>query len=262
MLKREMKVNFKSFIIWTLIIVCTFIIAFSIYPSIVKNNASFDELLSTMPKEMLAMFNMDVVNINTVTGWLATEGYMMLTLLGGCYAAILGSTIVLKEEDEKTIEFLYAKPITRNKILSNKILISLFYLTLFNVVISITTFIGCNLSNDFYFIKWLLLSLCPILIHYIFFFTSLLISMFFSKTRKSMMISLGTVFIAYVLSVLGAMSNKIEFLKYISPFEYINSRQIMIDERVNVIYLLVSFGIIIISLISSYHLYNKKEFNI
>ena len=262
MLKREFKINLKSFIIWTSIIVLTFVIAFSIYPSIIQNNASFDELLNTMPKEMLAIFNMDVININTVMGWLATEGYMMVTLLGGCYAAILGSTIALKEEDEKTIEFLYAKPITRKKILSNKILVGLFYLTMFNVVISLTTLIGCVASNDFHFMKWLLLSICPLLIHYIFFFATLLISMFFDKTRKSMMTSLGVVFISYVISVLATMSEKIEFLKYFSPFEYVNSREIMLNETMKPLYILISFVIITITIISSYRLYNKKEFNV
>lgn len=262
MLKRELKINFKSFLIWSLIIILTFVVAFSIYPSIIENNASFDELLKNMPKEMLAIFNMDVVNINTVTGWLATEGYMMVTLLGGCYAAILGSTIVLKEEDEKTIEFLYAKPITRKKILTNKILVGLFYLTMFNVVISLTTLIGCAASNDFYFMKWLLLSLCPLLLHYLFFFVTLLLSMFFSKTRKSMIISLGVVFISYVISALATMSEKISFLKYLSPFEYINSREIMLNETIKPIYMLISIIIILISLIGAYRFYNKKEFNV
>lgn len=43
-----------------------------------------------------------------------------ITLFASIYAMLLGAGILSKEEDEKTIDFLLAKPVTRSAILSQK----------------------------------------------------------------------------------------------------------------------------------------------
>lgn len=260
MLKRELKINFKSFIIWSSIIILMFATVFAIYPSIVSNGDMIDQLMATMPKELLSVFNMDVVSLNKVSGWIATEGYMMITLLGGCYAAILGSNLLTKEEDDKTIEFLYSKPISRGKIYFTKILTGIMYIFLFNICISLTNLLGLLLCNDFDLTKWLLLSLLPILLHLFILFLSLLISNFYNKTRKSMSVCLGMVFLFYMINVISALSDKISFLKYITPFTYVDSSTIMKDSSANPLYLLICSGLTIIFGIVSYKIYRDKEF--
>ena len=50
MLKRELKVNFKSFIIWLLVLISLFLVIFLIYPSIVNGDTmkSLDELMKIL----------------------------------------------------------------------------------------------------------------------------------------------------------------------------------------------------------------------
>ena len=61
MLRRELKINFKSFLIWTTILVVLFLAVFSIYPSIISsdNIQMIDEMIKMFPEEMLKAFNMD-----------------------------------------------------------------------------------------------------------------------------------------------------------------------------------------------------------
>jgi ABC-2 type transport system permease protein len=108
----------------------------------------------------------------------------MLTILGGCYFAIMGSTILLKEEDEGSIAFLYSKPINRNQILTSKLLMGFTYIILFNLVVATTTFIGLTLSNDFDFIKWALISIAPFFLHLFSLPITLLVSMYYRKKKK------------------------------------------------------------------------------
>ena len=132
MFKREFKINFKSLLLWTVILLAMYILIFAIYPSLINEETkeSLNLMMESMPQEMLSAFNMDIVGIESAFGWFKTEGYVFLTLIGGLYAAILGSTILLKEESDKTIEYLNSVPVTRKNIVLNKILCGLFYIIL------------------------------------------------------------------------------------------------------------------------------------
>ena len=79
-------------------------------------------------EELLKAFNMDISSMDTAFGWLKTEGFIFILLLTGIYSAILGSNIVLKEENDKTIEYLNSLPIKRSTILKDKIISSIIYI--------------------------------------------------------------------------------------------------------------------------------------
>ena len=259
MFKREFQINLKSLIIWTFIIVFVFIIAFLIYPSLIQDTVNLEELVNTMPKEMLQIFNMDIISLNSVSGWILTEGYLFINLLGSCFFAILGGTILLKEQSDGTIDFLFAKPIQKSKIVTSKLLTGIIYILIFNTVISLTNLIGLNLSNDFDFTHWILISVAPIFIHLFFFVLAMFVSNFFKKTNKSLTFNIGLVLGTYLIGVISLMSEKLEFLKYLSPFEYINSKTIVIDNCLNIVNLVLLTLYIVIFLIGLYRTYNKKE---
>ena len=108
MFKREMNVNLKSFIIWLSILIGMFFVVFLIYPYIINSDSikMMDEMVGIFPEEVLKAFNMDLTSIDTAFGWLKTEGFIFVLLLTGVYSSILGSNIVLKEESDKTIEYI------------------------------------------------------------------------------------------------------------------------------------------------------------
>ena len=55
MFKRELKINLKSFTIWTCILITLFLVVFLIYPSIInsENMEMIDEMVKVFPEEML-----------------------------------------------------------------------------------------------------------------------------------------------------------------------------------------------------------------
>ncbi|MDD3187182.1 MAG: ABC transporter permease subunit [Bacilli bacterium] len=259
MIKKELYGNFKGFTVWTFIMIVLFATVFLMYPSIAKDTDMIDQLIATMDEKMLAVFNMDVIGFETVFGWIATEGYLMLLIAGSCYFAMLGSSIVLKEENDKTIEFLYAKPVTKYKILFSKMLAGLLFVIGFDLMIGFTSFVGLSLSNDFVFNKWILITTLPMMGHLFFFLLSILISMFFTKTSKSSAICLGVVFIFYFISLISTLVDKISCIKFLTPFYYVEARDIITKGNIdifNILIMLVSY-IVIIAL--SFRLYNKKE---
>lgn len=261
MFKRELKINLKSFIIWTSILIGLFLVVFLIYPSIINsaNMEMIDEMMKIFPEEMLKAFNMDISTIDSAFGWLKTEGFVFVLLITGVYSGILGSNILLKEESDKTIEYLNSVPVTRKNIVLNKILCGLFYIILMIVIIGIFNFIGLSLSGEFDRKSYILLSITPLFSSIVIFAICLFLSTFTHKTKKTLGISLGIVFVSYFLNVISEIGESTEFLKYISIFTLADIRNVILNVSINPILVVLSTGITIVFMILTMIHYEKKE---
>lgn len=261
MFKREMKVNFKSFLIWLLLLIGIFTISFSIYPSIINsdNIKMMDEMMEMFPAEVLKALNMDISSIDSVFGWLKSEGFVFALLLIGCYSGILGSNILLKEESDKTIEYLNSVPVTRKNIVINKILCGLLYIILMIAIIGIFNFIGLSLSGEFDKKSYILLSITPLFTSIVIFAICLFLSTFTHKTKKTLGISLGIVFASYFLNIISEMGESTEFLKYISIFTLADIRNVIVNVSINPLMIALAIVITAIFMILTITHYERKE---
>ena len=262
MLLRELKINLKTLILYTVILSVTFSFIFLIYPSIITDEAKImlDEMVKTMPAEMMASFNMDIIGLDDAYGWFKTEGYVFLVLIGAVYSAMLGSTILIKEENDKTIEFLYSKPINRSQILTSKILCGIINIFVFTLVVTFFNYLTLKTSESFELKEFFMISVPAILIYYLFFFTMLFVSTLFKKTKKSMSAGIAFVFISYGMQLIGGISKDIEILKEISYFEFASARYIILNEALDFKYIIAGIFSIVIFILLTYYRYNKKEF--
>lgn len=261
MFKREMKINLKSFIIWTSILIGLFLVVFLMYPSIIDsgNMQMMDEMMAMFPKEVLKAFNMDISTIDTAFGWLKTEGFVFVLLITGVYSGILGSNILLKEESDKTIEYLNSVPVSRKKIVINKIICGILYIVLMVVILGIFNYIGLSLSGDFDRKSYLLLSITPIFSSIVIFAICLFLSTFTHKTKKTLGISLGIVFASYFLKIISEMGESTEFLKYISVFTLADIRDVIVNVSINPLMVVLSVGIVAVLIIFTMIHYERKE---
>lgn len=261
MYKREMKVYLKSFLIWTIITMVMYVCVFAIYPSIMNNSSKemIDEILKMYPPDVLKAFNMDIVSIDTAFGWLKTEGFIFILLITGAFAGTLGSNILVKEESEKTIEYLNSLPVKRNKIVTSKLMSALTYIVAMIACFGLFNFIGLSLSCDFDKKQYVLLSITPLFSSIVIFALCLFISTFTHKTKKMRGISLGIVFGSYIIQTIAGLSDKVENLKYLSAFTLADTRNVINDERINPIIVLVTVALFAIFTVLTYIRYNKKE---
>lgn len=261
MFKRELKINLKSFIIWTSILIGLFLVVFLVYPSIMSNEnvEMIDEMMKMFPEEMLKAFNMDISSIESSFGWLKTEGFVFVLLITGIYSGILGSSILLKEESDKTIEYLNSLPLTRKSIVLNKVACGFLYIVLMILIVGIFNFIGLSLSGNFDRKLYILLSITPIFSSMVIFAVCLFLSTFTHKTKKTIGISLGMVFISYFLNIISEMGESAEFLKYISIFTLSDIRNVIVNVSINPLMVILSISITFIFVILTTIRYNKKE---
>lgn len=261
MLKRELKINFKSFIIWTLVLLILFLVVYLMYPYIIAsdNIKMMDEMMKMFPPEMLKAFNMDIASMDSAFGWLKTEGFVMVLLIIGVYSSIIGSNILLKEENDKTIEYLNTLPIKRRHILLEKVICAIIYIVSMVLIIGIFNYVGLELSGDFDRKQYLLLSITPLLSALPLFSISLFISTFNKKTKKTIGISLGISLVSYFLQILSEMNEVAEFFKYFTVYTLSDVRNVIIDISINPIMIILSLLITIIFIILSFIKYEKKE---
>ena len=261
MLKREWKVNFRGFVIWTSILVILFGAVFLIYPSIITsdNMESLNEMLKVFPEDLLRAFNMDISSIDSAFGWIKTEGFVFVLLITGIYSGILGSGILLKEENDKTIEYLNSLPVKRTQIVMNKVAVGLVYIFLMIIVLGVFNYVGLTWSGDFDKKSYLLLSITPIFSSIVIFSFCLFLSTFTHKTKNTIGISLGIVFVSYFLNVISELSKETEVLKYISFFTLADIRNVIVDVKINPYLVIVAFGLAILFIGLTVVRYNKKE---
>lgn len=261
MLKRELKVNLKSFLIWTSILIVMFLVVFLVYPYIITDDSlnSLDKMMKVFPKELLKAFNMDITSINTVYGWLKSEGFMFVLIIVGIYSSIMGSNIVLKEESDKTIEYLNSLPIKRSKIVLDKVLVALFYIILMVLIVGIFNYLGLYLSGDFNRKEYLMLSVTPLLCGMPLFAINLFLSTFRHKTKKTIGISLGMVFFFYFLQIVSELGGKTKVLRYFTIYTLADTRNIVAKNVFNPWMIIISLTITIVFIVCSFIRYEKKE---
>ena len=261
MFKRELKVNLKSFLIWTIVLIGLYLVIYLVYPSVIGegNMDKVEDFVKAFPEDMLKAFNMDISGIDTVYGWLRSEGFVFIYLLIGIYSCTMGSGILLKEESEKTIEYLNSLPITRTQIVLQKIAASVFYIAGIILCLGIFNYIAMEMSGDFEKKQLIFLSITPLFPSLVLFALGLFISTFSHKTKKMLSISIGLVFAAYIMNVISEMGKGVDFLRYISPFTLADSRNVVLDSKLNPVMIILTVLITSVFSVLALVRYRKKE---
>ncbi|MFP4479191.1 MAG: ABC transporter permease subunit [Candidatus Izemoplasmatales bacterium] len=262
--KTEFIRQLSSLILWSGIICGLSILMLSMYPAFKDSFSELEAMLDAFPPAMLEVFGLGEggLDISTPYGWYGMEGYLFMVLIGGSYAGILGSTILSQEEDDQTIEFLLSKPISRNKILLGKALVILTNLLILNTLLFVTLVIVFSIIGEVIWLTTLLIVLGAFILQMIFASVSFAISVFVTKSRKVMSVSLGLVIGLFFLDIIAGLTDSLEFLKYLTPYEYVEAVSIINDQTIDLLYLFISIAIIFISGFVTWFFYNRKDITI
>ncbi|MTI47522.1 ABC transporter permease subunit [Sporosalibacterium faouarense] len=261
---REINKNKKSLMIWTAIIVTLVVMVMAFYPTISAETETYERMLESMPKGFTAAFGVGSLSMGNIFGYYAIEGYLMITLLGSIYAVMLASGILSKEESDKTIEFLLSKPITRKEIVTNKLLSYITNIIILNIIATIVLFISFQIfkEDDFNMKTFILISIAPLLLHLVFAAIGFLVSVFITKGKKVTPIALGIVLVTYFMGILAELSDKLEFLKYLSPFKYFEAKDIISNDAIQMKYIALTVIINLVCIVLTYVFYSKKDITV
>jgi len=258
---RELSDNKKTFFIWIAVLIVMNILSFSVYPSIADASSDFQELLQNYPEAIVKMMGAGQLDFSNILHFFGMEVYLFITLLGSIYAMILGSGIIAKEQDDKTIEFLLAKPLSRKNIVNSKVMAVITYILVFNLILFISDYAMLEaFKRDEYSMKiFAVLSLGGLMLHFTFAAIGIFISSIIVKVRTAMSISLGVVLGMYFLSIISSISDRLSNLKYITPFRYVEATDLIINGRISYIYIIIMILIIVFFTSAAYVYYSRKD---
>ncbi len=260
--KRELKANLKSTIIWSLAIGFLIFVWMIEYESF-ANNPAIDEFMKALPQGMMSALGMQDMTLSSLKGFIGSIS-LYLYLLLGIQAVLLGNSIISKEEGDKTAEYLFTRPISRKRVLVSKIgaaFINIIILNIVTLASMILSTMDYDKGEDFYLFIGLIF-LATFIIQMIFLSLGMLVASVNKNYKKSANISVAILMITFLISSLISMVDSLDFLKYISPFQYFNSSYILEYMRLEVRYLLLSLIIVVTAIGGTIIFYPRRDLNI
>lgn len=225
LMRHELKQGRISFAVWTISIAFLMAVCVCLFPEMKGEMEGINRLFASMGS-FSAAFGMDKISFGTLTGFYAIECGNVLGLGGAFFASLCAIEALAKEEKDRTAEFLLTHPVSRARIVGEKlgaVILQILGMNLivFGVSIASAAFIGEA-------IPWKELRL----LHLAYFLMQIeLAGICFGISaflrRGSLGIGLGIAVIMYFLNLIANIADSAEFLKFITPFGYAEGADIV-----------------------------------
>jgi len=257
LIKHEIKANLKTLLIWGLTVGGMNFLMMLIFPSVKEQMAGMVEMYANMGSFSQA-FGMDKINFTTPLGFYGIEAGAVLSLGGSMFAAILGTGMLAKEEGAHTAEFLFTTPHTRTYHIALKAVALGLLVLLFNLLaigFGYGSFLAINETlegNEF--ALYHLAQLCMHLqIAYLCFAVSAVLK------RSAMGLGIGLAILLYFVQIFVNISDKVEFLKYFTPFYYSDAAEIFYSGELQLNLMFIGGITTILFLVFGFTYYRKKD---
>jgi ABC-2 type transport system permease protein len=222
------------------------------------------ELIALYPEAMAKAFGADRLNLAEPVGFYAMGVYLMVVLFGGIFAALLGSGILAKEEEEKTVEFLLAKPVSRISMLWQKAVALVISLAALNIGVAACTFLAFAVfvKGGYPVAALLRLAVAPFFAHLAFASIGFLSALFFTKRRTVYAVSTGVTMGTYFIGLMSLMSDKLAPLRWIAPTRYVEAVDIVADGSLHPAHLAILTAVSILALGATFVLYRRRDITV
>lgn len=253
----ELKCNLKALIIWVVALSLLFYVASFEYEAFATNEL-INQYLDSFEPFFRALAGMSV-DINTPEGYLSLVSlYIYLPL--AIYSGLLGSNIISKEERDKTAEFLFSLPVTRFKVLFSKLFVTVFYSVVINVSVLLVTYysFGRLGTNEIYDSFVLNIGIGTFIIQLIFMSLGMGLSATLKHYKKSSGITIEILIGTFMLHILIGLTDKIDFLKYFTPFKYFGAN-LMIDGDFKLVFIILSVILITTGIVTLFTFYRRRD---
>lgn len=257
LLKHELRQGRTSLIVWTAAIGFLMAICIFLFPEMKGEMDGVSEMFASMGSFSEA-FGMDRLNFGTLIGFYAVECGNILGLGGAFFASLIAVTALAKEEKEGTAEFLLTHPVSRRRVVTEKLCAVLVQIVVLNGVI-LALSLGCvaAIGETIPWKEFLLLHLAYFLLQMELAGICFGISAFLR--RGSLGIGLGIAAMMYFLNLIANISDSAQFLKYITPFGYAEGSDIVTNVGLDVTFVLLGILYGIIGIAAAFVRYCKKD---
>jgi ABC-2 type transport system permease protein len=261
---REIKAYRKSLIFWCIGVFLMVISGMSKYANLSSSGESLNEMMADMPTALKAVMGIGDLDLNTVSGYYGLL-YLYLLLMATVHAAMLGANIISKEERDKTSEFLFVKPVSRNAVITAKLLAALVNIVIFNLItlISSTLIVGqYNTSGEAVNGDIAATMLGMFILQILFMGIGTAIASVRRNPKPAGSITTGILLLTFILSVAIDLNERMESLKYVTPFKYFEAKNVMYGGGLDPVFVLLSAVLIVVLIGVTYVFFRKRDLNV
>ena len=250
---RELKRNKLLIIIWSAASAGMLAVSLLIYPLMVSQLQSLAEMGDTF-----SAMGLSAQSFLDYTGYYASEISSVIGIGGAIFAALIGVNALSREEKEHTAEFLLTHPVSRARVVLEKLLAVLAACVVLNVASAAlgaasSAVIGEKADSGAIALTFL----AHFIMHVEVASICVLLGSFLS--RGAIAAGLGTAFGAYVLYIVANVTEKTRFLKYVTPFGYAEGNYIAANGGIHGGYLAVGLAITVACIVAAFVIYQKKD---
>ena len=256
----EFRSRLKSILIWSLSCAAMLFLFMSIFNGFSAQSAVLTEAMKNFPRELIVAFGMQNLDFANVLGYLGLI-FLFVQVCLAVQAANYGFGLVSIEETEWTADFLLAKPVSRPRILTLKLLAALAALGITALVVWAVTFLVLAVfaPGEEYSLRSLFALLLSVpVFQWVFLSAGLFISLLVRRVRSVTPFSMGLVFGLYIINAFGGMIGE-KSLEIITPFKHFEPNFILKNAAWDFPLVLLSLGIILLGIPASYLLYLKRN---
>ena len=255
--KREILSQKMSVLIWGLVL--GFLIATSvlIYPEMKSQMDQMSEMMASMGSFTKA-FGMDQLNFGALADYYAIECGNIIGIGGAFFAAIVGMAALMKEEHERTAEFLLTHPVSRARVITEKLLSVFAVIVIMNAVVLACSALALLIIGEE--IAWgsvMLFHAAFLILQFQIASICFGISAFVHK--GSIGTGIGIAAVLYFMNIISNITEDARVLKYITPFGYTDCSYIANNHGLEVKYLVPGLCFMAAGIVAGYIKYLHKD---
>lgn len=259
---RELKAHRWGLLFWCVGIVFLVYSGMAKYAAYEAAGQSVVDILNQLPKAIQVVFGLSGFDLGTAAGFYGVL-FIYLAVMAAVHAVLLGAHLIAKEERDHTSEFLYAKPASRGRVLTGKLLAGLVNLVVFNVV---------TLASSFYFVDLfsegeefgsdiLTLMIGMFFLQLIFFSIGAVVAGISRRPKSAASAATSIMFLTFLLYYVVNFDEDLKFLEYLTPFKYFDAAPLM-NEGLDPVFVGLSAIIIVAAVFGTYRFYAARDLSI
>jgi ABC-2 type transport system permease protein len=260
---REMKAHRWGLLFWNLGMVMMIYSGMAKYGAYEAAGESIDVILEQIPQSMQAVFGMTGFDLTTAAGFFGML-FLYLAVMGAVHASLLGAHLIAKEERDHTSEFLYAKPASRSRVLTGKLLAGVANLLVLNLVTTASSFYFVDMFNkdDAFGSDIVLLMIGLFFLQLIFFAIGAAVAGTSRKPKRAASRATSIMFFTFLLLYMVNLNENLDFLKYFTPFKYFDAGTLMAEGALDPVFVVLSVAIVAVALVGTYRFYEARDLSI
>ena len=253
----ELKRNRLSLAVWTAAIALLLLVCLAIFPDMKGQVNELNTAFSSMGSFTEA-FGMDQLNFGELMGFYGLECGNILGIGGAFFAAYIGVNALAGEEKNRTAEYLLTHPVSRSRVVFEKLACVLCQILILNAVSMLTSLIAVRAIGESLQMKeFLLLHAAYLLLQAE--IAAVCFAVSAALRRSGIGAGLGLAAVLYFLNLIANITEDAEWLKYITPFGYAEAADIITNAEIPLLPAFIGCCVTVAAALAAFIIYNKKD---